>query len=548
MHAIHEDIKKICEEGVIGFYKGLEVITIFGFNKEKNIAFNVLTVVVAVEYDIDINKKPEILTEKRIELKSNSSVFFGIQRQYINFEMFYEGVITLKETGSWSVSGKDLVIGNIEEVGRKFVPSDSTLNVPLNNILKNNYFSGSYVYEWFDVEKSHLKFLFEKPILLQELSSKISCYLPLGIGSLSDKLGNLILQLPISIIHSKISHQKLGLDLYCEIYWNKKAKKTKRDLQLYLIAENDSIYPEFYSININEGKYPIKMKHEGFNHRYFIWDKANEILLSASSLTGFISRINMNFGMSESEPRIFKTLTGAIKQQRINVQISSNNDVGSRSDVAESINNFQSSRVFEKERDDLLKRKEFIQYHKGDEIRALVDLRYLINEYGQKGIWLWDPYLSASDILNTLFFCKHANSELKAITILNHHEPDGGQNLCSFLPNKWIDKFLKKERNSKKKLFDKFGIDLEENSGNKNGLNLEFRAKYGNNGWSFHDRFIIFPFTDQGAIAWSLGTSVNSLGQSHHIFQKVSHAQLIANAFDELWQELNIGECLIWKS
>ncbi|WP_201508102.1 VPA1262 family N-terminal domain-containing protein [Psychrobacter proteolyticus] len=548
MYAIHEDIKKLCKEGVIGFYKGLEVITIFGFNKEEKIVFSVLTVVVAVEYDIDINKKPEILNEKRLEIKGSSSISFGIQRQYIEFDKFYENITALKETEVWSVSGTDLFVGSIEEIGRKFAPSDSTIGIPLNNILKNNYFSGSYVYEWFNVEKSHLKFLFEKPALLQELSSKVSHYLPLGIASLSDKLGNLILQLPISIIHSKISHQKLGSNLDCEIYWHIKADIHKRELQLYLIAENDSIYPEFYSIDVSEGKYPIKMQHEGFNHRYFIWDRKNEILLSASDLTGFISSINMDIGMLRSEPRVFKTLTGVAKQQRVNVQISSNNDIESKNASNKSIENFQISRVFEKERGDLLRRKEFIQYHKGDEYRALLDLRYLINEYGQKGVWLWDPYLSANDVLNTLFFCEHSNSELKAITILNHHEHENEQNSCPFLPKRLLNKISKKEINGKKRLLNKFEADLEENSGNKHGLNLEFRAKYGNHGWSFHDRFIIFPFTDRGAMAWSLGTSVNSLGQSHHIFQKVSHAQLIANSFDELWQELNVEECLVWKS
>ncbi|GAA5563466.1 hypothetical protein Asch03_00962 [Acinetobacter schindleri] len=48
--------------------------------------------------------------------------------------------------------------------------------------------------------------------------------------------------------------------------------------------------------------------------------------------------------------------------------------------------------------------------------------------------------------------------------------------------------------------------------------------------------------------AWSLGTSVNSLGKAHHIFQEVSDGRLIADAFESLWTTLDHQECLVWKS
>jgi hypothetical protein len=82
---------------------------------------------------------------------------------------------------------------------------------------------------------------------------------------------------------------------------------------------------------------------------------------------------------------------------------------------------------------------------------------------------------------------------------------------------------------------------------NYHGLRLEYRMKTGPAGWRFHDRFLIFPGADRGALAWSLGTSVNSLGRQHHILQQVTDGQLIADAFRELWDELDTPECLIWK-
>jgi hypothetical protein len=60
---------------------------------------------------------------------------------------------------------------------------------------------------------------------------------------------------------------------------------------------------------------------------------------------------------------------------------------------------------------------------------------------------------------------------------------------------------------------------------------------------------LIFPATaDRGALAWSLGTSVNSLGKQHHILQQVDDGQRIMDAFLDLWDRLNGPEHLIWKT
>jgi hypothetical protein len=83
---------------------------------------------------------------------------------------------------------------------------------------------------------------------------------------------------------------------------------------------------------------------------------------------------------------------------------------------------------------------------------------------------------------------------------------------------------------------------------NLRGLRLEYRMKTGPAGWAFHDRFLIFPETDNGALAWSLGASVNSVGKQHHILQQVDDGQLVADAFSELWNQLGQAEHLVWKT
>ena len=84
--------------------------------------------------------------------------------------------------------------------------------------------------------------------------------------------------------------------------------------------------------------------------------------------------------------------------------------------------------------------------------------------------------------------------------------------------------------------------------GNFYGLQLEFRIREGGAGWGFHDRFIIFPRAQGQALAWSLGTSINSFGNEHHILQKVAHGEPIAQAFKDLWEQLEETRYLIWKT
>jgi hypothetical protein len=84
--------------------------------------------------------------------------------------------------------------------------------------------------------------------------------------------------------------------------------------------------------------------------------------------------------------------------------------------------------------------------------------------------------------------------------------------------------------------------------GNRESLRLEYRVRAGPEGWPFHDRFLIFPNGRNGPSAWSLGTSVNSLGTTHHILQKVSNPALVAGAFQNLWGALDRPHHLIWRS
>lgn len=168
------------------------------------------------------------------------------------------------------------------------------------------------------------------------------------------------------------------------------------------------------------------------------------------------------------------------------------------------------------------------QFKAGMRQDALELIRALIKKYGENGIYLWDPYLSAIDLLETVFFTPYANVPIKAFTGLK------------IPPN----------QNHQTSIFDNYLNTLEQAIIENGWLNLTFLNTDKSLLGDFHDRFLIFPKTvDTPAKAWSLGTSVNSLGTSHHIVQEVADGQIIADIFEEMWNvSIKKTENIIWQS
>ncbi|MDO9179833.1 MAG: VPA1262 family N-terminal domain-containing protein [Agitococcus sp.] len=517
-----EDLLQMLKEGVIGFYNQIEVITVFGIKKGQSEPFNVFTLLVAEERkSIDLIQE-KLLTSKLIDIKGIKDVKFGVVNYSIHTQDLEGLISTAINSKQWKGLGKTLVLSNdISFNARVFVPANSFKEIPLNNVLKNNFYNGSYVFEVFDISKGLLSFLLDKPSLLQDLSEKIRDVIPIKIGSLSDRLGNIVIQLPIQIVMADISHTRQDNNIKIDIVWHPKA--LPRDLRVTCVREDDFSYQDFFSAVMDKQATSllIPMNHEMYSHRYYLWDDECKLLLGASIDSSFVRNIHMNGAIIEHEPRVFYFDDDVNFKNEQRITVVNNQDWSAVGDnkICDQVDLLKRKRLYGSERLDLKLRKHFIQY-RNNSVQAYIDIRWLISRYGQKEVCLWDPYLSAGDILKTLFFCEHYGARQRAITGLK----EGGSS---------IKKYEQK--------LDYFG-------GNKFGLNIEFRARHGQKGWPFHDRFLIFPKTDQGSLVWSLGTSVNSLGQDHHVFQKVSDGQMIVDTFEELWSELSDEEYLVWKS
>ena len=79
-------------------------------------------------------------------------------------------------------------------------------------------------------------------------------------------------------------------------------------------------------------------------------------------------------------------------------------------------------------------------------------------------------------------------------------------------------------------------------------VSLSYRTITNGYGTSFHDRYLILKYNVNKTRVWSLGISVNSLGKSHHIIQIVEAPELIADMFQEIWNETDQEICKIFET
>lgn len=540
MQNIINDIELALKDGMLGFNNIIEVTEVFSLSPDNKIN-NILTLMVAENIKKPVATGESFLTNKLISINQLKNWRFGIKRYHIEINELFRKLEILTQDGVWDKNQSDIT--NLKKIDKYFVSPNSYESVPINNILKNNFHNGSYVFEWFDFDKENHQELLSSPQALQRLSDRINEVLPISISSVSDRIGNFLLQIPSTVLMARFGLEKQNetYSLNCSIAWHEYAHKRDLIINCHL-SENDNVCEGYYTkiLKSDESNLSLPIANKRA-HIGTIWDPENNFILARTRPSAFISpNARITTTVSTFKERVL-TNNGASKV--ISVLKPDNNTNKPR--YEKPIINWTEKRIYENSSAELKKSRNFVQYSsKGinktqSKSEALEDLVYLINKYGQRAVWLWDPYLSFQDIFDTLLMNKYSNSIMKAISSLELPPDSNEISSREIYESKALQTI--KEYN---KSFNALPLETIKT------LNLEFRCKTGNNGWSFHDRFIIFPSTDyhSNTLAWSLGTSVNSFGTSHHILQKVQDAQLIANAFSELWESLSGNDCLVWSN
>ena len=508
---VMNDFNLLRQNGVVGFYRRCEIIQIFGLKLETNEVFNIFTIAIFEKNNVDINNEEYITKGGLQKFRGNKGIKWGIKKKIINIKDSKDFFERLINQNIFKLD-KECQIEELCFSGKQYIPPNngSRFDNQISKVLKNNFDEGSYIIEGFDLTKENVKFILDDLELLKEFSEKVCENISISIGDLPNRFGNVIFQFPIRIFKSSIKNIKPDKGFNIKLYYDDEMKEIPI-LDIVAFNKLDGIITDAKVGKIKEeAEVTISTRNDA---EYKIIESKNNLILSSLTFETIkeIKEIRFYTNIGIQKKRYFKLDNKMID---VNIYISEEDE-----DIYKFI------KIYNDELKNPEENEEFIQYYgkEGDDEKALKYIRFLIRKYGKRGVYLWDPYLSVYDIKKTLYYTPYVNASLRAISSLENI--DG----------------ISKEKNKEniKKEFQMDNIDDLQ-------MNFEFRAKFGNNGFKFHDRFIIFPL--ERPKVWSLGISVNQLGKSHHIIQEVKNAQHILSAFNELWEKLDCGECKIWKT
>jgi hypothetical protein len=541
-----DDLRVLTKDGNIGFYSRCEVTEICVHNKEDKKYSNLFTLLVFE--DAEFSDFKGFLNPKPTPIRKHRNYSCGIFRYYTSVKEAITHFFDFSESKEWGLSGNSLSTSNSFVTLRKqYVPADdSYITTTLNSLLKNNFqhHGGSYIIECFDNSKAEVHFLLEDPTCLKELSSEIQRFVPLKIAKVSDRLGNIILQCPVTLLHLK-THSDSSQEVKAEGIWHPKVE-TLPPIEILSLRDFDNTLADF-KLSPSNLEHQVHLGASLKGARHIIFRPDTQLILASSNNTVFLRGIDFQPSFGIHEPRIFPA--SYVRAENMKLKLSSPPErIRIGKSVSQDFTRWTKSRLYEQEIAEQEASLSFVQYgrRKGgkDRERAFNDIRALIQRHGAGGVYLWDPFLTGKDIMETLYFCTTHNVPLRAITSFDKEKREVYEQEEAELVGKLSFEDWKSSNASR----------LASTVTNNNfGVNLDFRVQHSEYGWKFHDRFLIFPNVHEGdSIAgkvrvWSLGTSINSLGKKHHILQEISNSRSLLDAFNELWNELIHPSCIIWQ-
>lgn len=517
---VKQNFELLISPGNVGFYKSCEITKIFFYTLGEEKYYNFFTLL-SFENTPVVKESFAYLTDRRktISLGGGIKKKWGILQRRISIERAIDIFDNLINHKTYQIDEPLQVSSLKPQLMRYIQANDEFVKPPVNNVLKNNFHMGSYIIEFFDISKENQHFLWEYPEKLNELSEQINEIIPLHFGNVSDCIGNMIFQFPINCV--QINHKPIGNFNGEKIEVNfSPESETHQELFAHISSEEDNAINSSMIKQLLPGENNIVFPSHGRITLEVVSTKKQLVVFRNNFVC--LGKMLSNMQFMHSQPRCFY-LNGSIQQ----VQVSSMDNFSSGQEHNKIPRHWRQNRIYTEELKKLEKQKDFLQYFKDEHEKALNDIRSLISLYGANGVYLWDPYLDANDIKKILYFCPHTQASLKAITGLRNH----------------------REKNSKEDRIEEMRAVFERDDKNYLFLNIEVRGTLDvskiSDWHKFHDRFLIFPL--EKPLVWSLGISVNQLGKSHHILQKITHAQHILNAFNKLWEKLDAQENLIWK-
>ena len=174
-----ESMERILAMPSIGNFKCIELFEVIGI-KDSNPPFNIFSLAVAHETDLPLTKKEKI-TPNLIKLKADKSLKFGVFKRIVSIEDFVNIISDLVTTEANEDDGNKLCYGHLKAIPPVYVPALERGKNEFLGLLKNNFFGGSHLLEWFDESKENVTPLMENLDAIDDLSGKLQEYLHIKI-------------------------------------------------------------------------------------------------------------------------------------------------------------------------------------------------------------------------------------------------------------------------------------------------------------------------------------------------------------------------------
>lgn len=244
-----DEYELLVKNGNIGIYNSCE-ITELVIMEPNEIIYNLYTLCVFQEKNVSPEKhKYDRGLCNRIEIDENHSI--GIFQYELMLTEIKENFEKLIGEYKWISNHKDessINYADLRRLNKQFIPSNENR---LNYILKNNFYSGSYILEFFD-EKKKFEYLTDDEENFEKISNKINKRLPIDLFKIRDRLGNFIFQFPVNILNVKTKVASDSWDsLNFNINWHHLIKENCPDciLEVNSLLDNNYIGNSFEEYN-----------------------------------------------------------------------------------------------------------------------------------------------------------------------------------------------------------------------------------------------------------------------------------------------------------
>jgi len=537
-----KDFQLLPEFGTIGLYEECELTHVFLIEEQK-IFHHYYALISFEEFtEPDKNNKEKNITDELFRI--NKKFRLGIVQKRISLEESSD-IFNQLCKGSYEFQKINFKMPeDMQLLPKTQIPSLWGYSDPMvNKILKPNLWGDKYILEFSALNNPFISIFDSNE--LEKINDKINELISINLSSVYDRIGSFIFQFPITVVsaHSGISRDwanaKISLSLHSLF-------KEEKNLLSVVTTKLDDIVTGHHSI---QGKYSEKELEIGDsnNLEFKVFNTCNGIIYK-HSMGNFVRNFSLNMGVSSqnSEPRTIIDCHG--KTQEIHLS--------SYSLCASSgIRNYYDSRTKQRivQNDILNKSGRFLNVRNGEREKALAYIKKQITEKSAScsEIWLWDPFLNDRDIIDTIYYANNTELKMKCITSYKKYK-DKIDERNEYNTKKLFKLFIRSLffRNTGEKSYLKFKEEIKQgllNNSNNLCVNLDFRAVHDNFGFDFHDRFLFFIPKDTETLptVFSLGTSVNGLGKSHHLIQQTLDPRNIIETFNELWKLLDNDESRI---